>query len=226
MACSCSETANKIVVSVFSIIVLFFGAVWLFFGVFLVVMASQAESAIPTGSFVFIIVAGIVVVAIAILGFIGAWKRNRCMLLTFATFAGFLFVIELIAAVIVFVTQTQFVRLLGFALQQQISAIEDSSQGPGADDFMQALDKLQETLKCCGGVSASDWKTVPASCCPSGNKGCKDPYPVGCAEAAFDLFKGYFLASGIITILLCIVELTAVICACVLAHQYKNYEKV
>uniref|UniRef100_A0A5K3FKT6 Tetraspanin n=1 Tax=Mesocestoides corti TaxID=53468 RepID=A0A5K3FKT6_MESCO len=107
MACSCSETANKIVVSVFSIIVLFFGAVWLFFGVFLVVMASQAESAIPTGSFVFIIVAGIVVVAIAILGFIGAWKRNRCMLLTFATFAGFLFVIELIAAVIVFVTQTQ-----------------------------------------------------------------------------------------------------------------------
>uniref|UniRef100_A0A5K3FXB9 Tetraspanin n=1 Tax=Mesocestoides corti TaxID=53468 RepID=A0A5K3FXB9_MESCO len=103
------------------------------------------------------------VVTIAIIGFIGAWKRNRYMLLT---------------------------------------------------------------LKCCGGVNASDWKTVPASCCASGKEGCKDPYPVGCAQATYDLVKGYFLTSGIITTLLCIVELTAVICACILAHQYKNYDKV
>uniref|UniRef100_A0A5K3FU78 Tetraspanin n=1 Tax=Mesocestoides corti TaxID=53468 RepID=A0A5K3FU78_MESCO len=145
------------------------------------------KGTIPTGSFVFIIVIGIVVVVIALLGFIGAWKRNKCMLLTFAILAGILFVIEFIAAVLTFVVQAQ--------------------------------------LKCCGGVSASDWKTVPASCCPSGKRSCKDPYPVGCAEATFDLIKGYFLASGIITILLCIVELTAVICACILAHQIKTYEK-
>uniref|UniRef100_A0A5K3FZV8 Tetraspanin n=1 Tax=Mesocestoides corti TaxID=53468 RepID=A0A5K3FZV8_MESCO len=127
MACSCSETANKIIVSIFSLIVLFFGSACLFYGVILVVMASRAVSGIPIGYFVFIIVIGIVVVVIALLGFIGAWKRNRCMLLTFATLAGILFVIELAAASLIFVAQTQFVRLLGFALQQQISAIEDSS---------------------------------------------------------------------------------------------------
>uniref|UniRef100_A0A5K3G2P9 Tetraspanin n=1 Tax=Mesocestoides corti TaxID=53468 RepID=A0A5K3G2P9_MESCO len=117
-------------------------------------------------------------------------------------------------------------RLLGFALQQQISAIEDSSPDPGADDLKHSLDQLQETLKCCGGFSWRDWKTVPASCCANGKKDCKDPYPVGCAEATYDQFKSNFLASGIITTLLCIVELMAVVFACILAHQYKTYDEV
>uniref|UniRef100_A0A5K3FFX0 Tetraspanin n=2 Tax=Mesocestoides corti TaxID=53468 RepID=A0A5K3FFX0_MESCO len=148
------------------------------------------------------------------------------MLLTFATLAGFLFVIELAAAYIIFVTQNEFVRLLRLAIQHQIAAIEDSNPDPGADDVMQSLNKLQESLMCCGGVTANEWNTVPASCCPSGNEGCNDPYPVGCAEATFDLFKGYLVASGSITTLLCIIELMAVIFACILAHQFKTFGNV
>uniref|UniRef100_A0A5K3FMH7 Tetraspanin n=1 Tax=Mesocestoides corti TaxID=53468 RepID=A0A5K3FMH7_MESCO len=130
--------------------------IWVSFGIYLLVADAQIGNAIPTASFAIIVVLGIVIAIIALLGLIGAWKRNKCMLIT---------------------------------------------------------------LKCCGGFKSTDWKVVPASCCSNGTAGCDDPYPMGCGQAMFELVKSYLWTAGGFAILLCLVEISAVIGACVLANK-------
>uniref|UniRef100_A0A5K3FKB3 Tetraspanin n=1 Tax=Mesocestoides corti TaxID=53468 RepID=A0A5K3FKB3_MESCO len=207
--CSCGEVLVKIAVSIFSGIILLIGAIWLSFGIYLLVTAVQTGAAIPTASFVFIIVLGIVVITIALVGLIGAWKRNKCMLLTFATFAGIMFVAHVVAAVVVFVNAKQFVSVVSEAIREQIVALQNP-QTENKDEITEILDELQKRFECCGGFSSTEWPTVPASCCASGIAGCSDPYPVGCGQATFEALKVVFSVAGFTAILLCIFELSAV----------------
>ncbi|KAJ0055880.1 hypothetical protein NL108_014261, partial [Boleophthalmus pectinirostris] len=69
-------------------------------------------------------------------------------------------------------------------------------------------DVTQEKMECCGVKNESDWKgKIPKSCCirPC-NPDAPTYYKTGCFEKAKVLFEDYFLTSGIVVIVLCIVE--------------------
>ncbi len=72
----------------------------------------------------------------------------------------------------------------------------------------------------------SDWTIVPASCCANGKTGCASPYQKGCAEAMYELIKNSALAAGITVLVLCLIQVGAIICAVCLAKKINEYEKV
>ncbi|VDD77976.1 unnamed protein product [Mesocestoides corti] len=92
-------------------------------------------------------------------------------------------------------------------------------EASGPDGFENVMDKMQQEMKCCGGVGPSDWRKPPASCCPDGKASCSDPHPVGCAQALHDVLESYTWAVAIFVILLCLIELGAIVSAFGLARK-------
>uniref|UniRef100_A0A5K3FIP6 Tetraspanin n=1 Tax=Mesocestoides corti TaxID=53468 RepID=A0A5K3FIP6_MESCO len=77
----------------------------------------------------------------------------------------------------------------------------------------------QKKFTCCGGFNYTDWKTVPASCCANAILPCTNPYPVGCGEAIFEVFRPYLISMGIVSLVMAILEIVAVFSACILAKK-------
>ncbi|KAL5968736.1 23 kDa integral membrane protein [Taenia solium] len=110
-------------------------------------------------------------------------------------------------------------------MQKAINELK--SQGLNeSNPTLKSIYKLQEELKCCGGTGPSDWGTTyPNSCCESGNA-CTNPYNQGCAVAMYEKIKDSSLAFGLIILIVCLIQIGAVICASCLAKKVNEYEKV
>ncbi|KAK7933613.1 hypothetical protein WMY93_004509 [Mugilogobius chulae] len=149
-----------------------------------------------------LIISGIIITCVSFLGFLGALKENRCLLLTFFVLLFILMLAELTAACLLLFYEEK--KDLKDGLKR---AKADSVNGTILNDW----DTVQKYLKCCGVKNVSDWeKNIPDSCCKD-QCASKTPnyYKQGCFKAMTEFFGENFLHTGIAVIVLCIIETPA-----------------
>ncbi|XP_024908575.1 leukocyte surface antigen CD53-like isoform X2 [Cynoglossus semilaevis] len=132
-----------------------------------------------------LMVSGIIITCVSFLGFLGALKENRCLLLMYFLLLFLLMVVELTAACLLLVSDGK------------IESVVEETLVKGLEEF-----------DCCGVKNESDWgNKVPTSCCKSQ---CTIPRPPfrekGCYKKLKIWVEDNFLTIGISVIALCVIE--------------------
>ncbi|XP_054867374.1 leukocyte surface antigen CD53 [Amphiprion ocellaris] len=182
------------------------GVAVLGFGVYMMVnfkLAALTPKLINFNIANMLLISGIIITCVSFLGFLGALKENRCLLLTFFLLLFLLMLVELSAACLMLLYEEEIAKMVQKGLNE---GLEEAKAGNST--AMSDWDLVQETLKCCGVNNATDWGShVPRSCCQSD---CNSPNHVyfekGCLETLKTFFEENFLFTGISVIVLCIIE--------------------
>ncbi|KAI1897152.1 hypothetical protein AGOR_G00080250 [Albula goreensis] len=178
-------------------------------GIYLM-MNSKFSSLIPTLSSLNIsnslVIIGTIVTCISFLGFLGALKENRCLLIAYFVLLFILMVSELALACALLIyereIETFFKKDLLHSLETS-KATSKSGNTTAQDDW----DRVQTTFQCCGVYNASDWsQTVPGSCCRYTDCNPREYWTEGCYEKFKAWFENNFLSTGAGMIGLCIIE--------------------
>ncbi|XP_070759706.1 leukocyte surface antigen CD53 [Enoplosus armatus] len=182
-------------------------------GVYMLVNFKVAALTPTLASFNFanmLLISGIVITCVSFLGFLGALKENRCLLLTFFLLLFFLMLVELTVACLLLVYEGEIGKLVTKDLNEGLKKAKGQMGNSSSTDdvMMSEWDLLQENLDCCGINNVTDWEdTVPKSCCLSTCSTPKPPYKKkGCLTTLKNFFEENFLTTGISVIVLCIVE--------------------
>ncbi|KAJ8016857.1 hypothetical protein DPEC_G00011700 [Dallia pectoralis] len=115
-----------------------------------------------------IIAVGVIVFFIAFFGCCGAWKESYCMVTMFSILLSLIVIVEIGAAIAGYVFRGNLKGIVQTSLNEMVNKYNN-----GSKELKATVDKLQESLKCCGMNSSSDWKgkfgpnktDVPDSCC-------------------------------------------------------------
>ncbi|KAJ3581362.1 hypothetical protein NHX12_016734 [Muraenolepis orangiensis] len=181
------------------------GATVLGFGVYMI--RFEASSLLPSlGTFTvsnLLLISGIIITCIAFLGFIGALKENRCLLLTFFLLLLVLMLVELAAACLLLVYDDAIAGKLENELNQSLENAKNSTNMKGDWDL------VQETFHCCGVHNWTDWgNNAPNSCCQT--HPCSDSqyryHDKGCLSVLKNWFDQNFITTGVSVIILCVIE--------------------
>ncbi|MCI4387195.1 hypothetical protein PGIGA_G00071320 [Pangasianodon gigas] len=222
----------------------FFNFIFWLCGLALIIVGVVAKTAVPslpaikqvasTASPIVIIVVGVVVFFIAFFGCCGAWKDNYCMVTTFAVLLSFIIIIEIGIAIAVYVFRSKITTLVDEGLKEMIKDYKTNKE------IRDNMDNIQQELRCCGVVNASDWVdykpdkiSVPDSCCKNvtancGDGGIKDGkniYSEGCGTAVEKALKQNVLWIGVAALVIAFIEILGVVFACTLMRGIrKGYE--
>ncbi|KAF4077952.1 hypothetical protein AMELA_G00193770 [Ameiurus melas] len=222
----------------------FFNFIFWLCGLALIIVGVVAKTAITkipviqelanTGSPIVIIVVGAVIFLIAFFGCCGAWKDNYCMVTTFVVLLSIIIIIEIGIAIGAYVLKGKLEDLPEKAVQDMM---KNYTSNP---DIQKGLDEIQQELKCCGAVNASDWVfyksnniSVPDSCCKNVTLNCGDGalkdtnkiYIEGCGAALESLLKKNLLWVGVAALVIAFIEILGIVFACTLmAGIRKGYE--
>ncbi|XP_003978141.1 leukocyte surface antigen CD53 [Takifugu rubripes] len=146
-----------------------------------------------------LLVSGIIITCVSFLGFMGALKENRCLLLTFFLLLFLLMLMELTAACILLINESQ----IGDKVKEELFR---DLQKANSTEGMGNWDLVQNKLGCCGVNNYTDWGTnIPNSCCVSSCNG-SAAYKTGCLEVLKNRFEENYLTTGISVIVICIIE--------------------
>ncbi|KAK2837752.1 hypothetical protein Q5P01_014964 [Channa striata] len=154
-----------------------------------------------------LLITGIIITCVSFLGFLGALKENRCLLLTFFLLLFLLMLVELTIACLLLVYEGEIGEWVNNDLQNGLKNARGHTGN--STNLMNEWDLLQTTVDCCGVYNYTDWgDAVPASCCPNQ---CDKTQPSlyrqkGCLDKLKTLFEENFLTTGISVIVLCIIE--------------------
>lgn len=190
------------------------------------------KDASASGAPIVLIVVGVVVFFIAFFGCCGAWKENYCMVTTFAVLLSLIIVIEIAAAI------------AGYVLRNKISVVVQDSltdminnYKTGKPEFKEAVDKMQQDLKCCGVTNTTDWRSfstegnsVPDSCCVNVTTNCgvgamSDPINVhqqGCHDKVVELLKQNILWVIVAALVIAFLQIMGIVFACVLMRGIRS----
>ncbi|KAF3696222.1 Leukocyte surface antigen CD53 Cell surface glycoprotein CD53 Tetraspanin-25 [Channa argus] len=152
-----------------------------------------------------LLITGIVITCVSFLGFLGALKENRCLLLTFFLLLFFLMLVELTIACVLLVYEKD----IGDWVSKDLTTGLESAKGStrNSTELLNDWDLLQKTLDCCGVKNYTDWgKNVPASCCPEKCDHPNNYRQKGCLDSMKTFFEENFLNTGISVIVLCVIE--------------------
>ncbi|KAK6306148.1 hypothetical protein J4Q44_G00230730 [Coregonus suidteri] len=196
----------KYTMCVVNLLVFMCGTVGFGFGVFLM-MNSKVSSLIPSLSSLnlanMFFITGIIMTCVSFLGFLGAMKENRCLLITFFILLFILMLVELTTAVLLLLYESKIDSFLKRDLTDSLEKSRESAKGGNSTMTMDDWDIIQTMFQCCGVQNSSDWKDkVPASCCSK----TKCDNQTGCYIKLKAWFENNFLATGVAVIVLCIVE--------------------
>ncbi|NP_001134048.1 Leukocyte surface antigen CD53 [Salmo salar] len=182
------------------------------FGVFLM-LNTKVSALIPTLSSLnlanTLFITGIIITCVSFLGFLGALKENRCLLITFFILLFILMLVELTVACLLLVFEREIDRFLKKDLTESLMKSRESAQGGNSTMNTDDWDIIQRTFQCCGINNTSDWKDkVPKSCCSESQCGPGQPvyWKAGCYSKLTVWFEENFLVTGVGVIVLCIIE--------------------
>ncbi|KAM4616293.1 leukocyte surface antigen CD53-like [Polymixia lowei] len=182
------------------------GTAVLGFGVYMM-MYFRMSSLIPTLANLnvanMLLISGIIISCVSFLGFLGALKENRCLLLMFFLMLFILMLVELAAACLLLLYEKQ----IGEWVENDLTSGLEKSKNSGNSSA--DWDLVQDIFDCCGVTDVSDWgDMVPASCCVNSTCNGENPTykPKGCVEKMRVWFEENFLTTGISVIILCIIE--------------------
>ncbi|KAJ8387230.1 hypothetical protein AAFF_G00159490 [Aldrovandia affinis] len=182
------------------------------FGIYLM-MNSKFSSLIPTLASMNIantlVITGTIVTCISFLGFLGALKENRCLLISYFILLFILMLAELSIACALLIFEQEIDSFFEKDLMSSLVQSRDSRKTVNStikDDW----DRVQSTFQCCGVHNVSDWKdNVPTSCCQNNLCKPKQYWGEGCYEKFKDWFESNFLSTGAGMIGLCVIEVLA-----------------
>ncbi|XP_021164963.2 leukocyte surface antigen CD53 [Fundulus heteroclitus] len=155
-----------------------------------------------------LLISGIIITCVSFLGFLGALKENRCLLLTFFLVLFILMLVELTAACLMLIYENTIAEIVAKDLRDGLDQARNQTSDPASKSDW---DVVQQTFECCGVINYTDWQNnIPHSCCKGG---CSPESPkyfkTGCLEKMKQWFEDNFLNTGISVILLCIIEVLA-----------------
>ena len=127
---------------------------------------------------ILLIFAGVIVVIISFLGCVGALKEIKCMLLTYFIILLIIFLFMLTAAILAYVFRDE----VGDKIEQKMK--DSMKHYATKKPVNEAWNLAQSKLKCCGVKEASEWSTIPSSCCPDQPETCTSSaaYKTGCKD--------------------------------------------
>jgi len=182
-----------------------------------------------------LIAAGVIVALIGFLGCCGAWKKNKCMLLSFAICIILIFILQLAGGIYAYTKKDT----LQEDLKKGLDQIQDQYGQPSTanKEFSKAVDWFQQNVKCCGLDKPESWNDsqwgksgntgVPDSCCKTVEKGCgaKDIktlggiiFPKGCIPVGKKYAEDKIFLIGGVLIGIGVVQLLGILFACCLSR--------
>jgi len=188
-----------------------------------------------------VLIAGLLILLLGFLGCCGALKENSCMLKTYASIVLVLFIAEVVLGILILVYTDQAEMYIKDGMTHQFN-----QYGNNDTKLTTSLDLVQHDLECCGVNGYMDWKNytyginnnnnVAMGCCKEESSGCnlgmadkseeeamKTIYTEGCYSAVKSDLKGVTIGLGIATVILALVQLLSISCACGLAKNSKRY---
>lgn len=200
------------------------------------ILLSEGTFSLP----IIILIAGLVILLIGFLGCCGALKENSCMLQTYAVIVLLLLIAEIILGILILVYTNKAETIIMDGMDKVFNKYG------GADaSLTKSIDAAQHDLECCGVRNYTDWSnytyatnnpnSVGDGCCRDeitkdcgkgvlGQPNIEDKiYTRGCYSAIKEDVEGLAIGLGVICIILAIVQLMAVSCACGIAKKSKQY---
>ncbi|NP_001038906.2 tetraspanin 34a isoform X1 [Danio rerio] len=174
---------------------------------------------------------------LAIMGFLGccgAVKESKCMLLTFFIIVLIIFLVEVAAAVVLFVFEPVVQETLNEIGQKVAKSIKDNY---GKDEpFSSIWNTTMNELKCCGYNNYTDFSgsnfveetsMYPEKCCSSGSQRCderaaEDAVIAGCFRTLVKLIEDNALLLAGVALGIAALEIAAMVVSMIL---YKNVGK-
>lgn len=198
-------------------------------------LASSAYSA----SALLLILAGLVVLATGILGCAATIKESRGFLMLYFVLLLIVFLLEITAGVLAYVYYQEVSEELKVNLKE---TMVEKYQQLGEDDITQAVDRLQQEMKCCGSNNFSDWREgawfktlangrqVPDTCCKTPSEKCglrthpSNIYNVegGCVGRLEDFLLQHLLILGGVGIGLAFIQVLGMVFTCCLYQNLKE----
>ncbi|XP_021349411.1 CD63 antigen-like [Mizuhopecten yessoensis] len=196
-----------------------------------------------------LIILGAFILLVAGLGAFGACCKNRCMLVVYAIIVALFWIAEIVIVILWFVMRD---NLESTAKSQLVSQLDNNYKYDDltSHEISTAWNYLSIELKCCGvnavtgatnDYDSSEWQAgtptgqIPKACCGAtvsdyttfNNAACTDTvtsgyYGTGCYQAVKDKVMSYsnwFIGIGIT---LLVVEICAIIFACLICKQIGN----
>ncbi|XP_041801256.1 CD63 antigen [Chelmon rostratus] len=190
------------------------------------------KDASASGAPIVLIGVGVVIFFIAFFGCCGAWKENYCMITTFAIFLSLVIIVEIAAAIAGYVFRNKLSAVVQDSLTEMISSYNN-----GTAEFKDAVNKLQEDLKCCGVNSSSDWRnfrpegnSVPDSCCVNVTTNCgigtmtdaAKVHQEGCHDAVEALLKKNIQWVIVAALVIAFLQIMGIVFACLLMRGIRS----
>lgn len=153
-------------------------------------------------------ITGIIITCVSFLGFLGALKENRCLLISFFVLLFILMLVELASACLLLMYERQIEKFIDEDLKTGLDKSKKSRLNGTTDDDW---DKVQKTFLCCGISNHTEWGThVPMSCINTtmehqhSNK--THYWQQGCFTKLKNTFEKNLLNTGIGVIVVCVIE--------------------
>lgn len=221
------------------------GAITFSIGVWGVVEGSDNDYDLITGNetvsgAALLLVSGIITLAIAVVGIIGACAMWRPLLVIYAIAVFIIIVLEIAGAIVAFVFQDNIRDEFRDNMEDAIREYRLNTTDPDhQSDVNNAVESVQDQLECCGVKNASDWLTLnpdavrnnggvpPANCKCDANKddcttytGTLDGQTIsflawedGCLDILEDNARRIAIASGIVGIIVAVIEILFILMA-------------
>ncbi|XP_006628658.1 leukocyte surface antigen CD53 [Lepisosteus oculatus] len=188
------------------------GSFVLGFGIYLM-MSSKFSTLVPSLPSINIantlVITGTIVTCVSFLGFLGALKENRCLLISFFILLFLLMLVELAMAILLLVFEKDIDSFFKDDLKKSLETYKKDINSSKNITAKHDWDTIQSLFKCCGVEGRQDWTEVrvPQSCCVDSCKNSTELYwEKGCYTLLKEWFETNFLTVGVAVIILCIIE--------------------
>jgi len=181
---------------------------------------------------IIIIGIGLIIFTIGFFGCCGAYKENHCLLLTFSVLLGFVFVLEIGAAITAHLMRTKIDKLIRHTM------VHSSKNYPVGKVVKDAWDVMQRQYSCCGARNYTDWsenvhlnQSVPDSCCLDYKEACgtgffrsekAEIYREGCADKFLVASEIVIIVVIVVAVMVAILQVAGVVLACFLAASIRH----
>ncbi|XP_026142607.1 tetraspanin 34a [Carassius auratus] len=177
---------------------------------------------------------GVFLTLVGFLGCCGAVKESKCMLLSFFTIVLIIFLVEVAAAIVLFVFEPLFQKILDEIEGKVAKSIEDNYGR--SESFTSVWNSTMNELKCCGYTNYTDFmgspfvnstSLYPVTCCTNSSGPCnemaaKTDIAVGCFQALVNLVEDNAILLAGVALGIAALEIAAMVVSMIL---YKNVGK-
>ncbi|XP_012541590.1 CD63 antigen [Monomorium pharaonis] len=179
-----------------------------------------------------LIAVGAIIFVIAFFGCCGAARTNYCMIVTFCTLLGAIFLLEIISGTMGYVMRAQVKSVMEVKMIETMPKYNKNNT-----EIQIAWDTIQRKFECCGTVNATDWKIhtnltgLPVSCCDNmigaiGTSNCTMESPslhhAGCVEAFGDFAEKHAGKIAGVGIGLGLIQIVGIFLSGYLANSIRN----